>query len=224
MKPKHETRAVAGIERREAPKDSGFIATLTGYAAVFNSDSLPITNERRGRPFVERVAPGAFAETLTEKRNGDEILSFWAHMPEQPLGRFGKNLRLSEDERGLRYELDVPDTTAGRDLVENIKHGIVDGVSFGFSVRQEKFVRGAEMDTRTLVKVKLYEVSPTAIPAYPDTSIDFRSHDELCAQPAEVRAVNIGDDGKKSFDRDEPAATAKTPNRDLWAARLGIRS
>lgn len=224
MKTKYETRALSGIELRDATEGSPFVATLTGYAASFNSDSKPIYNEQRKRPFIERIAPGAFAQSLAEDRNGDEPLSFWSHDETQPLGRLGRNLKLYEDERGLKFELEVPDTTTGRDLVANVRAGVVGGVSFGFKAEKESVVRGAEFDTRTLLQVKLYEVSPTAIPAYNSTSIDFRSHDRLCEQGSDVRGITI-DAGAESLERDEAAPPAAEPFSipSLWAARFGVR-
>lgn len=223
MSKKFETRAFAGIELREAPKDSPFIATLAGYAARFNSDSSPIMNEQRKRPFIERIAPGAFTESLAEQReSGDEILAFWSHDHTRPLGRRGKNLRLEQDDTGLRFELDVPNTTDGKNLVENVRAGVVGGVSFGFSAQKEQVVRGTDMDTRTLTQVRLFEVSPTVVPAYASTSIDFRSHERLCESPAEVRSISIYGDVSEVTNT-EPAALPPFTLTGARAARFGLR-
>lgn len=135
--------------------------TFHGYAAVFDSPSEPM-------PFVERIAPGAFRKTLSEKKR--DMRMFLNHNTDILLGstRAG-TLRLSEDERGLHAEADLPDTSAGRDLAVLLKRGDVATMSFGFqTVRDRWSDDGSE---RTLNEVRLFEVSPiTGWPAYPATS------------------------------------------------------
>ena len=53
------------------------------------------------------------------------------------VGRMGSNLKLEEDEAGLRFELDVPNTTEGNDLLENVRLGIIQGCSFGFYIERK---------------------------------------------------------------------------------------
>jgi HK97 family phage prohead protease len=96
------------------------------------------------------------------------------------LARTGSGtLTLSVDERGLRYEFDAPNTTAGNDLLEMLKRGDVSQSSFAFTVKDEKWDEvKAEMPIRTITKVKrLYDVSPVTYPAYPDTTVAKRSLD-----------------------------------------------
>lgn len=146
--------------------------TLSGYAAVFNSLS-----ENLGG-FREQIAPGAFASSI---REGSDIKAFWNHNSDIVLGRTTSGtLRLKEDETGLAIEIDPPASAAS--FVESVQRGDVSQMSFGFSVLPDG--DRVEMDEdgmmiRTLTNVRLFEVSPVAMPAYPATSINSRTIEEL---------------------------------------------
>ena len=136
--------------------------SFSGYAAVFNSDSEPL-------PFIERIAPGAFKRSLS---SGREIRMFNNHNTDQVLAttRNG-SLMLTEDQRGLRVDAQLPDTTLGRDLSTLIADGTVHSMSFGFSVPQGGDSWSADGSSRVLREVVLHEVSVVqGFPAYPETS------------------------------------------------------
>ncbi|MGQ7147297.1 HK97 family phage prohead protease, partial [Escherichia sp. SS-MK2] len=79
---------------------------------------------------------------------------------------------------GLRFELDLPDTTLGNDTYKSIKRGDVDGVSFGFSMISEEIQEpDDDLMLRTVTKAKLLEVSAVAFPAYPDSEVSARGYD-----------------------------------------------
>jgi HK97 family phage prohead protease len=105
------------------------------------------------------------------------VRALWNHNSDLVLGSTkAGTLTLSEDSKGLRFELNPPDTSAGRDAVVSIKRGDVDGMSFGFRVlKQEWDEKHAKNIVRTLVEVDLHEVSATAFPAYPDTKVKVRT-------------------------------------------------
>ena len=146
--------------------------TFVGYAAVFNSPSEPL-------PFVERIAPGAFSKTLRERRR--DIRLYVNHDSNLVLAsRRSGTLRLSEDERGLRVEADLPDTTAGRDIAELMRTGVVDKMSFGFQVDRRGDMWNEDGTERTLTSVRLFEVSVvTGFPAYEATMATVRSLEKL---------------------------------------------
>ena len=77
---------------------------------------------------------------------------------------------MREDIHGLRYEIDPPDTQRGRDLVELIRRGDVRSSSFGFMVNRENLRRDKTGPLRELLDVRLLDVSPVVIPAYPATT------------------------------------------------------
>ena len=165
-----ETRKVNGrdVEFRSVTvgplevRAAGDGMSFSGYAAVFNSDSEPL-------PFIEQIAPGAFKRSLS---SGREIRMFNNHNTDQVLAttRNG-SLMLTEDQRGLRVDAKLPDTTLGRDLSTLIADGTVHSMSFGFSVPQGGDSWSADGSSRVLREVVLHEVSVVqGFPAYPDTA------------------------------------------------------
>lgn len=167
-----ETRASAQA-LAVAPESDG--RTIAGYAAVFNSPT------DIGGSWVEVVLPGAFTETL---RGGRDVLALYSHELERLLGRQSAGtLRLREDGRGLAIEIDLPDTTDGRDVGVLVQRGDLKGMSFGFCVTKEEWDETLTPPRRTIMAVDLFEVTVTASPAYDDTEIGLRS----LAQAQEAR-------------------------------------
>lgn len=193
---KVETREFVGaIELRQ----EGDGNTFTGYAALFNSPSEPL-------PFTEVIAPGAFKRSL---RSRNDVKMLWNHDSGSVLAstRSG-TLSLVEDERGLRVTAVLPDTTAGRDARELISKGIVDAMSFGFTVPPGGDSWSADGSTRTLKSVRIHEVSVVAWPAYSATAgtVAVRGLDKI-AQRAEVDADALQD----VLTRIEAGAESLTP-------------
>lgn len=158
------------LEVRDATT-SGSVGQIGGYAAVFNQLSEPL-----GR-FREKIANGAFTDSLNS-----DVRAFWNHNTDALLGRTtSKTLRIEQNDLGLAFSLDLPDTQAGRDTLTSIKRGDVSGMSFGFMVSEDSWQRGkaGEPHVRTLLKVDLYEVSPVVFPAYPQTSVGTRDMEQL---------------------------------------------
>jgi uncharacterized protein len=157
------TFTVRDIETREAEDGA---MRLSGYAAVFNDASVPL-------PFSERIAPGAFRKTLSETPDVRLLINHEG----LPLARTKNGtLTLSEDEVGLRFDADLPDTSEARDLWTLIQRGDVDQMSFAFRVIRQKW--SADRTERTLTEVSLADgdVSVVTYPAYPTTSVEAREH------------------------------------------------
>lgn len=152
--------------------DNGDAPKIIGYAAVFDQLSEPFFGGWR-----ERIKPGAFKKTIQE---GD-IRALWNHNPDMVLGR-KKNgtLKLSEDERGLKIEINPPNTQWARDAVETIRRGDIDQMSFAFNVVKEILIEGEDgkKGIRELQEVRLFEVSPVAFPAYSQTEVQVRNYPE----------------------------------------------
>mgnify|MGYP001176589892 CR=1 FL=1 len=141
-------------------------AQISGYAAVFNE----LSDDLGG--FREKIQPGAFSEAIQR----DDVRALWNHDSNYVLGRNkAGTLKLSEDEHGLHYEVDLPDTQWAKDLSESIKRGDVTQSSFGFAVDSDEWAKQDGETIRTLMKVTLYDVSPVTYPAYPQTSTSARS-------------------------------------------------
>jgi len=171
------TVEVGGLDLRVVD-DAEQPMRFAGYAAVFNSPSEPL-------PFIETIAPGAFRRSL---KSGSEKRMFLNHNTDQVLGSTkAGTLSLSEDERGLWVEADLPETTYGRDLSVLMQRGDVHSMSFGFSVPKGGDAWSDDGTSRELREVILHEVSVvTGFPAYPAT------------EGAQVRAID-------EIDADEPA-------------------
>lgn len=142
--------------------------TLTGYAAVFNSEAVL-------GDFSEVIRQGAFAKSLA---TGSNIRALYQHQGDALLGTTrGGTLQLREDAKGLAFELALPDTSHGKDLAILVGRGDVTGCSFGFRIapggdRWEQ--RGAAL-VRELIDVELVEITLTSDPAYQDTTVAMRS-------------------------------------------------
>ena len=139
--------------------------SFTGYAIRYNAKSEPL-------PFREVIAPGAVTRSLKSR---NEIKAFVNHDTNLVLGstRAG-TLRLSDDERGVLSEIDLPETTYGRDLSVSIQRGDVTGMSFGFSVVKDKWSEA--YSERTIHELRLHEVSVvTGFPAYRQTTAAVRA-------------------------------------------------
>lgn len=146
--------------------EAGTAKRIVGYAAVFDK----LSEDMWG--FREQIARGAFRKTLQEAN----VRALLEHDPRWLLGSSqSKTLRLVEDDHGLHVEIDPPDTSAGRDVVESLRRGDLSAMSFGFRAIKEKWETKDEKPLRVLQEVALYDVSLVAFPAYPDTSVALRS-------------------------------------------------
>lgn len=147
---------------------------LVGYAAVFNSESRDLGG------FVEIVKPGAFTKAL---KSGYDFKAFLNHSPDRTLGRVAnKTLILSEDARGLKVEILLPNSQFGKDIAEEVRAGYLDQMSFGFSVVKESSTFKDGKLTRFIEEAELYEVSLVSEPAYLDTTVAKRSLDKFLKQ------------------------------------------
>lgn len=138
---------------------------LAGYAATFGTPAAI-------DGFTETIRSGAFRRSLA---GGSDILALVDHDPTRLLARTRSGtLRLSEDARGLAFDLDVPPTTLGNDVLAMAERGDLGGMSFGFRVAAGGD-HWPDKRTRELCAVELVEVSVVhAFPAYEGTSVAAR--------------------------------------------------
>jgi len=162
-----ETREFTIQEFRVTRATDDEPAKIAGHAAVFNQLSEDLGG------FREKIQPGAFKEAV----KGD-VRALVNHNSDKVLGRTKSGtLDLEEDDKGLAFELVLPDTQPARDLTASMERGDVDQMSFGFRTLEDKWETKDGEDVRTLVKVELFEVSPVTFPAYPQTDVALRSRD-----------------------------------------------
>ena len=210
------------FEVRDATSGDG--TTFVGLAAAFNAPSQPL-------PFIERIAPGAFARSL---RSRNEIKLFVNHDTSRVLAsKRAGTLRLWESDRGLEVEADLPDTTDGRDMSVLLKRGDIDSMSFGFSVPKGGDAWSDNGQERELREVRLHEVSiVTGFPAYEQTAASVRSLDGLvdatgidaeqlsAAITALEKGETLSDDLASVLDA---AVTKLRASRDDAAATLALK-
>jgi len=182
---KEERRAEPkGVERRafgeviEVRAADDGKRTLRGYALTWNS----------------RYNMGWFTEEIDRKAldNADlsDVRALLNHDSNFVLGRTtAGTLKLKSDDKGLAYEIDLPDTQAARDLAVSIERGDISQSSWGFMLRVDDETNGEEWDRtggkdhRIIKSVgQVMDVSPVTFPANPDTTVAKRSLDAVIAQ------------------------------------------
>ncbi len=156
---------------------------IKGYAVKWNTRSSALIYGE----FYEQVAKGAFSKSIAESN----IVALWNHDTNLVLGatRSG-TMKLLEDDIGLAFEITLPNNTWGNDAYESISRGDVSGVSFGFWCRKDsvEYLRDEDVYIRTLLDVNIFEISPTAFPAYDTSEVSKRSL-EFLPDTKEERAL-----------------------------------
>lgn len=147
-------------------------SVIEGYAAVFYRASDPGTEYDLGYGIRERISRGAFTRALREKQ---DVACRFDH--EELLGRSTSGtLRLKEDDIGLWYEVDIPETQCGRDTATMIERGDIQGASFAFRATKVEWLDQGETGTvRSVEDCELYDVGPVVFPAYTATSTAVRA-------------------------------------------------
>lgn len=152
------------VEIRAGSSDT---RTIGGYAAKFDRTSRNLGG------FREQIDPRAFNNSRGDGWPG--VLARYNHDDNLLLGTSGAGtLRLSTDEVGLSYEVDLPQSR--QDVYELVQRGDVRQSSFAFiAIEDDWGTDDGGFPMRTLNKVQLMDVAPVNSPAYVDTSVGLRS-------------------------------------------------
>jgi HK97 family phage prohead protease len=148
------------------------VTTLGGYASVFYDPADAGTQYKASDTIVERIGREAFADIAK-----DDVRCVFNHDPNHVLGRSANNtLRMSVDNRGLAYEVDLPDTQFARDLASQVERGDITGSSFQAAIRLDNTGIGYSKENgktvRTIKKCEtLIDVGPVTIPAFDAASV-----------------------------------------------------
>lgn len=157
------------VEFRAASIDGN---TLSGTAHVFGQRA-----NIRGA-YIEEFAPTAFDRVLADPRT--DVRAFWQHDPRMLLGRQSSgSLRLERAPEGLKFSIDLPDTSYANDLKALVSRGDLTEMSFAFmpgKYQLRKAEDGSQVRTHTDVRA-LIDVSPVSIPAFAGTGLALRSDD-----------------------------------------------
>jgi HK97 family phage prohead protease len=146
---------------------------IRGYAIVFESLSEDLGG------FRERILPSAVDRTLREAL---DVRALVDHDSAKVIGRTrAGTLTLRKDRNGLKVEIDPPNTTAARDIVESVQRGDVSGMSFAFRTLEDDWHMEDGMPIRDVIDMKIREISIVSFPAYGATSVDVakRSLDDF---------------------------------------------
>ena len=140
--------------------------TVEGYASVFNSMSEDLGG------FREIILPGAFKNALN-----DDVRALYNHDSNYLLARTTSGtLELKEDDKGLYYRFEMPNTSYGNDLLELYRRGDLTQSSFGFTVDKDSWRMEEGQHIRYIESVSsLFDVSAVVYPAYAQASSGLRS-------------------------------------------------
>ena len=161
------------IELRNDGENGTDKMVIEGYAAVFDSETL-IGSEDWG--FYESIDRGAF-----EGANMRDVPLKYNHSDAVPiLARTRNNsLVLTVDDKGLFIRAELLDTQDSVDMYKRIKAGLIDKMSFAFTVKEEDVRNGRTPHRRITRFDRIFDVSVVDTPAYEDTSIYARSLDRV---------------------------------------------
>lgn len=176
LRPAPEFRAAD--EADTGPAD--VLGRMFGHFSVFNA-WYPIRSHYEG-DFMENVAPGAFRKTMAERKS--QIVVQFDHGYDMSIGDklLGPIVDLREDDKGAAYDVELLDTSYGRDLLPALKRGLY-GSSFRFQVLQDAWDDEPErsehnpdgLPERTIREVRLFEFGPVTFPASSAATAGMRS-------------------------------------------------
>lgn len=140
---------------------------IEGYAVVFES---PATHYG----YTEIVDRNAFNECNMQdvcmKYNHEDNFLILARTRNQ-------SLQLTVDDKGLKIIANLIDTTQNKDIYKMVQAGLLDKMSFAFTVDKEEY--DYETDTRRILSIdKLYDVSVVDVPFYENTEVFARSKED----------------------------------------------
>ncbi len=141
---------------------------IQGYAVVFDT-WIGIDT------WKECIRKGAFIQSLKE----NNILALYNHDFNNVLARKDVNMKLIEEDKGLYFEIELPDTTQGNDLYELIDKGIVNQCSFAGFVTKGTWTEKENTIFREILEVDLIEITITPIPAYEVTEAEVKRSKEI---------------------------------------------
>lgn len=163
--------------------------TLEGYAIVFNQETM-IGTEDHG--FTEVIDRKALQETHMK-----DVPMKYNHMDSFLIIARTKNqsLKLTVDEVGLKVHAELLDTQSNQDIYKMVRSGLLDKMSFAFTVDEQVWNRDGKIPKRVITKIaRLYDVSVVDTPAYDSTSLYARS---LESMDVELKAMELAELSKK---------------------------
>ena len=181
-----------GELRAESNEEGSMI--VEGYASVFNQETL-IGDDEFG--FIEVIDRDAFKDTDMK----DCVFKYNHKESSLVLARTrNDSLKLSVDDYGLKIRAELLDTTNGKDIYKCIKSGLLDKMSFAFTIAEDgqRLEKVNGKTKRTVTKIgKLWDVSVVDTPAYDGSSIYARSKEIVGEQ---LRKLQNSLDSERELD------------------------
>ena len=154
-----------------------------GELRIIGSPDQPVLIGVPGIPYNRPSEDlGGFVETINPRALGDldsyDVICCREHEDALILGRVSAGtLQLENTPQGLNYACVLPNISYARDLVELVRRGDIRGSSFRFSVIEDRWetTPSGRPDHREVMRMRLYEVGPVALPAYPQTALALRA-------------------------------------------------
>lgn len=168
------------LETRADSYENGKKLVVRGYPILFNVET-EIRNSW-GDTYKEEIAPEAVEVEMLR-----EMFLFAHHDTSKVLGRSGVNVRFEKDETGVFMEAELPNTQEARDVYNLVDAGILDGMSFGFTVDSQEYSR-SENKVRITKFGEIYEASIVSFPAYKEASVVAKREKEVNDLKAELDA------------------------------------
>lgn len=164
---------------------------LEGYAIVFDQETL-IGDKEKG--FIESIDRNALKNAnmkdVPMKYNHDDSFLIIARTR-------NNSLRLTVDDIGLKVRAELIDTDSNKDIYKMVKAGLLDKMSFAFTVSSQKIDRSGDIPKRTITGIdRLYDVSIVDLPAYDQTSIVVGR--SLALVDTELKTMDMEDQIKKA--------------------------
>jgi len=160
---------------------------IEGYAITYEQ---PATHQYGNRKFTEIIKRGALVKTdmkdVPMRYNHNENVMIMARTR-------NKSLLLIQDEKGLKIQASLLDTQSNRDLYKGIQEGLIDKMSFAFSVAEngDTWTINDDESIREVTNInKLYDVSVVDTPFYDSTSIYARSLELLENEERRLDSLN----------------------------------
>lgn len=156
------------LRAKEETEENASDMVIEGVACVFDSETTLF--EWDGVEYKEKVDKGAFVDA-----DISDVIFNYNHGGRVYARTRNDSLHLEVKEDGLHVLIKLnPEDEGHKQLYRDIKNGLIDKMSYAYTVSEEAY----DVDThlRTVMKIKkLYDVSAVDIPAYDSTSISARS-------------------------------------------------
>lgn len=170
------------VEKRADGELENDVMVLEGYPVTFKNET-PI-GDIDDWGWIESIDPHALDNTDMR----DCCLKY-NHNDTSPIMARTRNnsLKLTIDEKGLFMRAELIDTQTNKDFYKMVKAGLLDKMSFAFTVEDEDVDNRSHPIKRIIKRIgKLFDVSVVDIPAYDSTSLIARSKAMAEAKPDEL--------------------------------------